>query len=180
MSKANEVWSGSLSFVAWNEKREQERGRGAWGTKTPTCVFSLGAPRMTSDCWTTNVRCLWTFLSAYNWRETLQSGIRSNISIKFHHETLDFIKYILSAIIFMVSSFCIMDYIGLGKWIPPCLWVSEEDALIGFECRICREIQLKRLTCLWLLWTFVKLFQQVTVFCFVCLFVLFFLKENKL
>lgn len=37
------------------------------------------------------------------------------MSIKFHHETLDFIKYILSAIIFMVSSFRVMDYVGLEK-----------------------------------------------------------------
>lgn len=37
------------------------------------------------------------------------------MSIKFHHETLDFIKYILPAIIFMVSSFPVMDYVGLEK-----------------------------------------------------------------
>lgn len=103
-------------YLLSHEMKERAReGRWAGGAKTPTCVFSLGAPSRTSDCWTTNIRCLWTFLSAYNWREILQSGIRSNVSIKFRHETLDFIKYILPAIIFMVSSFPVMDYVGLEK-----------------------------------------------------------------
>lgn len=111
-SKWRIIWEFILCSMKWKRAGE---GRWAWGVKTPTCVFSLGVPSMTSDCWTTNIRCLWTFLSAYNWREILQSGIRSNMSIKFHHETLDFIKYILSAIIFMVSSFRVMDYVGLEK-----------------------------------------------------------------